>query len=60
MSERTDKALRLIENIQTLSDKLAKLSKHPDEFVSVSDLQIKVHDVRRAFETQINNEGTKS
>lgn len=59
MSERTDKALRLINRMQSLSDKLAKLGKHPDEFATVSDLQNDLHKVRQAFETQINNEGAK-
>ena len=44
-----------IGKIQTLSDKLAEQSEHPDEFVTVNDLQENLHKVRQAFETQINN-----
>lgn len=46
---------KIIDKIQTLTDKLARYAKHPDEFIVVSDLQNDLHKVRQAFETQINN-----
>ena len=49
------KAEKIIENIQTLTDELALHAKHPDEFVMVNDLQENLHEVRQAFDTQINN-----
>lgn len=50
-----EEAEKIIENIQTLTSKLAGLAKHPDEFVTVNDLQEALHKTRQAFETQINN-----
>lgn len=48
---------KIIDNIQVLTDKLIKRAKHPDEFVTVNDLQESLHKVRQAFETQINDKG---
>lgn len=50
-----DEAEKIIDNIQALTDELAKYTNHPDEFVAVNDLQNDLHKVRQAFETQINN-----
>ena len=50
-----EKAEKIINSIQTLTDKLVKHGKYPDEFVAISDLQNDLHKVRQAFETQINN-----
>lgn len=52
-----EKAEKIITDIQILTDKLALCAKHPDEFVTVNDLQEELHKVRKAFEAQINNEG---
>lgn len=46
---------KIIEDMQTLTDKLSKCARHPDEFIAVNDLQNDLHKVRQAFETQINN-----
>lgn len=53
-----EEAKKIIDDIQTLTDKLVKHTKHPDEFVTVNDLQESLHKVRQAFETQINNKET--
>lgn len=51
-----EQAKKIIGEIQTLSDELARLCEHPDEFVRVSDLQDNIHKVRKAFETQIEED----
>ncbi len=50
-----EEAEKIINSIQTLTDELIKHAKHPDEFVTITDLQESLHKVRQAFETQINN-----
>lgn len=50
-----EEAEKIIKNIQTLTDKLSKYAKHPDEFVAVNDLQNDLHKARQAFEMQIDN-----
>ena len=50
-----DEAKKIIEKIQTLTDELAEITRHPDEFVAVNDLQNSLHKVRQTFEMQINN-----
>jgi hypothetical protein len=50
-----EEAAHIIANIQILTDELIKHATHADEFSTVSDLQIDLHKVRQAFETQLEN-----